>query len=182
MARITRKKLARFVEGVALSLAGLDLIVYLAVARPLASAVATKQQEFSASRRSIRASEVRLAKLSQSIAELPSTDEQVKQFLSDHVPPRRRGFSRAAGLVRQITQDSGVQLTGVSYRLETEHKEPLQRLSVQVNVRGPFQSLLHFTHALETAKDFVLVRGLTLQPGEGGTLALRLVADLYVTP
>ena len=182
MARITRKRLARIVEAVALSLAGLDLIVYLAVAHPLASAVATKQQEFSAARKSIRASELRLAQLSHSITELPATGEQVKQFLSDHVPPRRRGFSRAAGLVRQITQDSGVQLTAVSYRLETEHKEPLQRLSVQVNVRGPFQSLLHFTHALETAKDFVLVRGLVLQPGDGGTLTLRLVADLYVTP
>jgi Tfp pilus assembly protein PilO len=182
MARITRKKLARVIEAVALSLAGLDLLVYLAAARPLASAVASKQQEFSASRHSIRASELRLAKLSKSLTELPSTDEQVKQFLSDHVPPRRRGFSRAAGLVRQITQDSGVQLTAVSYRLETEGKEPLQRLGVQVNVRGPFQSLLHFTHALETAKDFVLVRGLALQPGEGGALTLRLVADLYVTP
>lgn len=182
MARIRRKKLERVIEVVALSLAGLDLVVYLAVARPLSSAVASKQQAFSASRRSIRMSEVRLAKLSQSLAGLPSTDEDIKQFLSEHVPPRRRGFSRAAGLVRQITQDSGVQLTGVSYRLETERKEPLQRLAVQVNVRGPFQNLLHFTHALETAKDFVLVRGLILQPGETGGLALRLVADLYVTP
>jgi Tfp pilus assembly protein PilO len=182
MARIRRKKLERVIEVVALSLAGLDLVVYLGVARPLSSAVASKQQAFSASRRSIRMSEVRSAKLSQSLAELPSTDEDIKQFLSEHVPPRRRGFSRAAGLVRQITQDSGVQLTGVSYRLETERKEPLQRLAVQVNVRGPFQNLLHFTHALETAKDFVLVRGLILQPGETGGLALRLVADLYVTP
>ncbi len=182
MARIRRKKVERVIEFVALTLVGLDLLVYLAVARPLSTAVASKQQEFSTSRRDIRMAEAQLAKLSQSIAELPSTDEDVKQFLSEHVPPRRRGFSRAAGLVRQITQDSGVQLTSVGYHLETGPKEPLQRLGIQVNVRGPFQNLLHFTHALETAKDFVLVRGLAFQPGETGGLALRLVADLYVTP
>jgi Tfp pilus assembly protein PilO len=182
MARIRRKKVEQVIEAVALSLAGLDLVVYLAVARPLASAVESKQQEFSASRLGIRMSEVRLAKLSRSIAELPATGEDVKQFLSEHVPPRRRGFSRAAGLVRQITQDSGVQLTRVGYHLETERKDPLQRLGIQVNVRGPFENLLHFTHALETAKDFVLVRGLAFQPADNGGLALRLVADLYVTP
>jgi len=182
MARFRRKKVERVIEIVALSLAGLDLVVYLAVARPLSSAVAAKQQAFSAARRNIQMSEVRLAKLSQSLAALPSTDEDIKQFLNDHVPPRRRGFSRAAGLVRQITGDSGVQITGVGYRLETQRKEPLQRLGIQVNVHGQFQNLLRFTHALVTAKDFVLVRGLAFQPAEAGGLALRLAADLYVTP
>jgi len=98
MARFRRKKVERVIEIVALSLAGLDLVVYLAVARPLSSAVAAKQQAFSAARRNIQMSEVRLAKLSQSLAALPSTDEDIKQFLNDHVPPRRRGFSRAAAV------------------------------------------------------------------------------------
>jgi hypothetical protein len=75
-----------------------------------------------------------------------------------------------------------VQLTGVSYRLQTDHKEPLQQLGLTVTVEGPFENLLQFAHAMETEKDLVLVRGLAFQQGKGGDLGLRLVADLYVTP
>jgi Tfp pilus assembly protein PilO len=182
MPKFGRRNLRLALQTAALGVAALDLVVYLALARPLASAVRSEQEKFSSARSQVRAKEAQLARLQKSLAELPDTDEELKEFLSQHVPPRRRGFSRAAGMVRQFTQDAGIQLTGVAYRLGSDRNAPLERLGIQVTVEGPFQSLLRFTHAMETANDFVLVRGLAFQPGESGGLALRLLADLYVTP
>ena len=180
--KFRRRKMRRALQITALGVAALDLVVYLALAHPLASAVRSDQEKFLSARLQVRAREAHIARLQKSLAELPDTDEEMNEFLSKHVPPRRRGFSRAAGMVRQFTQDAGVELTGVAYRLGSDRNAPLERLGIQVTVQGPFPSLLRFTHAMETANDFVLVRGLAFQPGESGGLALRLLADLYVTP
>ena len=64
-----------------------------------------------------------------------------------------------------------------------EHNDPLERLSLDINVQGSYPGLLEFSHALETANDFILVREFIFTPGEeNGALGLRLGADLYVTP
>lgn len=182
MARFRRKKVYQIIEIMALGLMALDLLVYLVVARPLDLVVKSQQEKFSAAKRNVKLTEMRISQLQEELAELPATGEEMKQFLDQHVPPRRKGYSRAAGLVHQLTQDAGVQLNQVAYRLDSDHKEPLERLGIQVNVQGTFENLLRFTHSLETANDFLLVRGVIFQPGEGGGLALRLLAVLYVTP
>jgi len=160
----------------------LDLALYLAVARPLQSAVESEQADFSAGRQEAKLTEGRIAKDQTELATLPVTERELKQFLTDHVPQRRRGYSRAAGLVHQLTQDSGVQLKQVAYRLDPNSKEPLERLGVMVNVEGSFESQLKFVHSIETTNDFLIVRGIIFQPGESGGLALRLLAELCVTP
>jgi Tfp pilus assembly protein PilO len=64
-----------------------------------------------------------------------------------------------------------------------EHHDPLERLAVEINAQGPYAGLLKFSHALETANEFILVRDFDLTPGgENGSLGLRLSADLYLTP
>jgi Tfp pilus assembly protein PilO len=180
--RIKRKTLYRILETTALSLVALDLIAYLAVARPLASSVSVEQEKFSESRQQVRLSEARIRLYQKELAELPATEREMKTFLEEHVPPRRRGYSRVSGLVHKLTQDSNVQMEQLAYRLELEPKDPLQRLEFQVKVTGPFEALLRFTHALETSSELVLVRGLIFQPGETQGLGLRLLADAYVTP
>lgn len=180
--KLKRKTLHRVVEIAALSLAIIDLVVYLAVARPLASAVSTEQDRFSESRQQVRLSEARIALYQKELAEMPTTEKQMRAFLADHVPPRRRGYSRVSGLVHKLTQDSNVQLEQLAYRLESDPKDPLQRLEFQVKVTGAFEALLRFTHSLETSGDLVLVRGLIFQPGETQGLGLRLLADAFVTP
>ena len=77
---------------------------------------------------------------------------------------------------------AGVKLTTVAYRLDLEHHDPLERLAVEINAQGPYTGLLKFSHALETANDFMLVREFNFIPGDSGVISLRLGADLYVTP
>jgi hypothetical protein len=182
MARLRRRTLHRILEIAALGMVGLDLLFYLAVARPLANGVKDQQDRFAEARQQVRLIQTRIGQAQDELNALPSTDAAMKKFLDAHVPPRQRGYSRAAGLVHKLTDDSNVQLKRVAYRLTVDPKEPLQRLGIQVNVEGPFEGLLKFAHELETTDDLLLVRGVILQPGDNGGLGLRLLAELYVTP
>ena len=180
--RLKRKTLHRILETAALSLVALDLIAYLVIARPLANSVSSEQERFSESRQQVSLSEARIALYQKELAAIPTTEKEMKSFLEEHVPSRRRGYSRVSGLTHKLTQESNVQLEQLAYRLELEPKDPLQRLEFQVKVTGPFEALLRFTHALETSSELILVRGLIFQPGETQGLGLRMLADAYVTP
>lgn len=182
MRKSHRKALIRVVEVAALALLLLDVALYFALVRPLANMVVTEQQRRNLSQRRVQEGRKRVARLEKFQVALPGADDQIKAFLHTYVPPRRRGFSRAARLVRQLTQLSGLQLSGVSYRLDSTRSDPLQRLGIEVRVEGPFPGLLNFAHALETASDFIVVRDFSFEPAEGSTITLRLGADLYLTP
>ncbi len=182
MAKLRRKTLLRILETAAFGMVALDVLFYLAVARPLADGVRDQQQRFADARQQVHLIQARIGQAQDELNALPSTDAAMKKFLQAHVPPRQRGYSRAAGLVHKLTDDSNVQLKGVHYRLTVDPKEPLERLGIQANVEGPFEGLLKFAHSLETTEDLLLVRGVILQPGDNGGLGLRLLAELYVTP
>jgi hypothetical protein len=179
--RLSQNRLAaRVLERVAVALVGLALTAWIAVVRPLEDKLLTEQQTYRNARQQKLVEEARVIRLEK----IPVTDAdaELKGFVSEHMPPRRRSFSKAADLVRRLTEESGVQLSGVSYRLGELKGEPLERLGIEVNVQGPFPSLLGFAHAVETSSDFLVLRGFSLENGDGGTLALRIRADLYVSP
>jgi len=182
MFKLRRKTLYRILEAAALGLAALDLVMYLGVSRPLASGVKDQQDAFSATRIQVKQTQARIAQFQKDLAAVPETRKELDQFLHNHVPQRRKAYSRAAGLVHKLTQDAGIQLTRVAYRPEGRPSEPLEQLGISVTVQGPFEGLQRFTHDLETAPDLVILRGAIFQPGETGGLALRLLADLYVNP
>ncbi len=182
MRRSRRKILIRIVVGAALVLLLLDAALYLAVVRPVRRLVATEQQARGLAEAGVLEGRRRVERLKKFQQALPGAHEQIRIFLEDHIPSRRRGYSRAARLVRQLTEESGIQLSSVTYKLNSAREEPLQHLGIEVTVEGPFMGLLKFAHGLETAKDFILVRDFIFQPGEGGSLAMRLGADVYLEP
>ena len=180
--KMRRKTLLGMIEKAAVGLVLLDTVLYLAVVRPLDDRVEGERQRFQSARRAMQADEARLASLEKARTALPVTDREMEDFLEQSVPPRRHGFSHAAGLVRSLTQESGVQLSRVGYRLYSSKKDPLERLAMGVEVEGSFPSLLRFMHGMETTSELVLVRGFSLEPGETAPLSLKLAADLYVDP
>jgi len=182
MRKSRRQAVIRVVQWVALSLAGLDVALYLAVVRPLGRVRSDEQQARDVVEQRLGEQRARLERFRRFQAALPDAGQALKAFVRDHVPSRRRGFSRAARLLVRLSEASGLQLAGRSYRLNTTEGGPLERLGMEVTVEGPFSSLLKFAHGVETANDFILVRDFAFQPGEGGTLVLRLGADLYLEP
>lgn len=51
-----------------------------------------------------------------------------------------------------------------------------------INVEGTFPTLLKFAHGLETASDLILLRSFNMAESDEGTLQLKLIADMYLTP
>lgn len=183
MSTIRRKFLLKILERVAVGLVLLDLVLFFAVLQPLQKMSTSEWRLMTATRQRVQQLENRVAKLERYQKELPGALKQIQAFQHDHVPPRRRGFSRAARLVRRLSEESGIQLAGVAYKLNPRKDDPLSRLGIEVNVAGPYANLLKFSHALETASDLILLREFTFNPvQEGGGLELRLTADLYLMP
>ncbi len=182
MTKQRRQILIRAVEWGAVALILLDVVLYFVIARPLAEVAAAEQRERNRVQSRVREIQSRVERMEALQTSFPQTEEKLNLFLRNHVPPRRRGFSRAAGLVRRLTQESGLEVFNLSYRLESSRDAPLENLGIDVTVEGPLSSLLRFAHGLETAEDLVVIRDFTFQPGEGGGLALRVGADLYLTP
>lgn len=172
----------RVLEGAAVGLVALDLVLYLALVRPLRALRASKEAEYASARDQMREGRARVARLEKFKAALPDAEEQMAAFMKGHLPPRRQGYSRAARLIRRLTDQTGLQMTGITYKLDKEKDEPLERLGLEVAVEGPFSNLLNFAHALETADYFIALRDLSIQPVEGHTLVLNVGADLYLTP
>lgn len=172
----------RIVEAAGLGLVVLDIVLYFAAYRPLGNMVASEERGYSDARQRVREQQLRVDRLKTYQAALPQADKRLEDFTSNHAPSRRRGFSAAAHLIRQVADASGVQPPSVAYRLDTKHQDPLERLGLEISVTGRYTGLLKFAHALETANDFILVREFSFAPGDNGILSLRLVADLYLTP
>ncbi len=182
MSRTRRRTLIRVVEAVAVGVLLLDLVLYFALVRPLRNLRAAEEARYSAARVRVRELRVRTERLEKFQAAVPQAEDRLGSFYESHIPSRRQAFSRAARLVRRLTGQAGLQLSSVSYKLGTSLDQPLQRLGIEVEVEGPFAGLLNFSHALETAGDFVVVRNFDMHPAEGGVLTLRLDADLYLKP
>ena len=182
MAKSHRKVLVRIIVRAALVLVALDVVAFLAVSRPLARLETTVWNRLTEVRRRALETQTRVSHLESFRAKLPTAREQLAAFEHDHVPPRRQGFSRVARLVRRLSEQSSLDLYGISYRLDGSGKEPLERLGVELNVEGNFADLLKFTHAMETASDMIVLRDFTFSPGEFGQIGMRLTADMYLSP
>ncbi len=183
MRRSRQKKLRRGLAWAALGVIGADLAVYALLARPLRRSLAEQRQEFAAARREIRQEEERVAFLENALAALPASDDELRKFLSEHVAPRRRAFSRAASLLEKLSAQSGVTLASVDYHPPEGGGQPwLEPLGLNAAVAGSFPKLVDFTHALETAPELVVLRGFSWEATDNGDVALKLSADMYVTP
>ena len=134
-------------------------------------------------RQSVRNQQRRVELLQKYQEAFPKVGKGLDDFTANRTPSRREAYSTAAHLIHKVADASGVQLETLVYRLDTQGKDPLERLGVEINAQGSYAGLQKFAHALETANDFLLVREFTIASGgPNGTLGLRLGADVYLTP
>ncbi len=173
-----RKTLVSVLEIAALALVLLDVGLGFSTAWARKRLDAGKEL-LASTQRHVFEEQARVARLEKSQSLLPGAEGQLKLFQTSYLAPRRQAFRRAASLVRELSERSGVQLTSVGYKLDSKHDAPLDRVGLEVGTLGAFQGLIDFVHGLETAKGFIVVRSVTFTQGEGG-LGMRLAADLYI--
>lgn len=182
MRKSRRQIINRIIEAAGIGLVALDIVVYFAVYRPLGIRLEAEERRHSELRQAIRNQNVRVDRLKKYEAALPQAGKGLGDFMANRIPPRREAFSTAAHLIHKTADAAGVKLSGSAYRLNLEHKDPLEQLEITINAQGSYPGLLKFSHGLETANDFLLVREFTFAPGDKGDLGLRLSVDLYITP
>jgi Tfp pilus assembly protein PilO len=178
-----RKSWARTALKIGLLLVALDAVAYVALYRSVMSLLAREQQQFAETRLQWKGRQAALLQVQRRAAALPATEQQVRSFVEKHVPHQREGYSRAGVLIEGLSQRTGVELSGIAFKREDRQETgPFRRLTVNIYVQGPFANLLNFGHGLETASDFIVVRGFKFESGGQGVLGLRLTADLYLMP
>ena len=182
MRRTRRQSVSRAFEIIGVSLVLLDVLLYFVVFRPVEALVSSEQQQFTTLRRRIFEGETRIERMKQFQEALPEAGKRLSEFERDHTPPRRQGYSRAHKLVQAAAEQSATHLVSVGYKLDNSASGPVQRLGLVITVEGSFPALLKFAHALETASDFIVTRSFNIAAGDDDELALRLGADLYLTP
>lgn len=170
------------VEAAAVGLAVLGLVLYLAVVRPLRNMRLQAETESRVTRNRVAEGKQRVARLEQYRVDVPKSNDELKEFLAKHVPERRQGFSHAARMLRKMSEDSKVRLTGVAYKLSGPGEDPLARMGLEFDVEGSFADVLRFTRALETSDDFLSVRSFSLNPAESRTIAMHVGAQLFLKP
>lgn len=182
--RKSRRQIAnRIIEAAGIGLVALDLLAFFAVYQPLGDKLVVEERHHADLRQTIRNQEARVDLLKKFEAALPQAGKGLEDFTTNRTPSRREAYSTAAHLIHKVADAAGVKVSTLGYRLDTEHHEPLERLELDINAQGSYSGLLKFSHGLETANDFILVREFTFTPGdEKGALGLRLGADLYLTP
>jgi Tfp pilus assembly protein PilO len=182
MPRERARKIARWFEWGAVALVTVDVLLYVALVGPVGALRASeeaKQRELAG--RLLEEKEV-VARFEQFKNAAPETSEELTSFTDQHISPRREAYYRAARLVRELADRSGLELTSISYRPGPWHGEPLRSLSVQIRVNGPFDAAMKFAHDLDAANEFVLLENCSLQAQEGQGVAMNLIAGMYLEP
>ena len=158
MQKSRRQIVNRIFEVAGAGLVTLDLLVFFAVYRPLGDKLDSEARRHAELRQTVRNQQIRVDLLKKFEAALPQAGKGLEDFATNRAPSRREAYSTAAHLVHRIADAAGVKVASMGYRLDTmEHNDPLERLELDINLEGSYTSLLKFSHALETANDFVVL-------------------------
>ncbi len=182
MSKSKRQALIRTMEKIAVAFFAVDVLAYGLLVFGMGKRIESADRMRSDLLRQHQQLGKRVTRLKQFQTSLPDAAKELAKFKEDRVPSRRQGYSSAARTIREIGQHCGVDVTGVTYKLDSGHRAPLQRLGVTVTAEGLFPSLVQFARAFETAKDFIVVREFSFRQGEGGALGLSMTADMYLAP
>ena len=178
-----KKKLIRIVERVAVGLVVLDAVLYFAAVQPLRNMAQERLERANEKRLEIRNDEVKVRRLEWYKGSVPGTEKEISDFMTQQVQSKRRYFTRATRVIEELANHSGVEVSGFSYKADSVRGEPLDRMNITMIVKGTFPGLMSFAHGLETtSSEFFVIHDFTFDTPEGANIALRLSADLYLTP
>jgi Tfp pilus assembly protein PilO len=159
----------------------LNLVVYLAVIRPLSQRVSSVTE-----RTQTAETELANARLAQMRAKAALTGKseaatKLDSFYHEVLPA---DFSAARRLffpwVEQVARNVGLEATSSSVDVATDRDRQLTQFSIQMQLTGSYAAIREFIHRLERAPRFVVIDRVTLQedPAENA-LSLKLELSTF---
>lgn len=111
-------------------------------------------------------------------------DRELKRFYADVLPDNFATAARATNRwLQQAARDAGVEYRDANFSWEPMRESTLSRASSTVTLRGRYQNIRQFLHAVENATEFLVVERVELaqptSPGNSGQLEVALVVSTF---
>jgi hypothetical protein len=95
--------------------------------------------------------------------------------------PRRAELVALMGRLTKLARSHALQVPGVDYRPSEMKDAALTKVTVQMGVEGPYETLRRFLYELEGMRRFLVIEQLTLRDLKGtATLQVQLQLAMYL--
>jgi Tfp pilus assembly protein PilO len=95
--------------------------------------------------------------------------------------PRRAELVALMGRLTKLAQSHALQVPSVDYRPSEMKDAALTKVTVQMGVEGPYETIRRFLYELEGMRRFLVIEQLTLRDLKGtATLQVQLQLAMYL--
>ena len=181
--RLVRRVIQEHRRAVVLIAGGLlvNVLIFVAVVRPLARRVANNQQSTAAAVQARTVAQTEFAQANGTLTGKARASKELGEFYSKVLAQDLSGARRMTyGRVQRLAAENRLAYQGSRYEPVAERGSTLTKLKVSVEVTGTYPNMRSFIHAIETAPQFVVIENVSLAEGAGeGSLRLALDLSTY---
>jgi Tfp pilus assembly protein PilO len=160
-------------------LAVIDLVLIVYLLWPGSSSASRKAQE-QALQQQYRSLTHEVAPLKDIDQKLVQTRVDINNLYKDRIPNR---WSEVSSELEKLMRESGVTSQNIHYTTDTTNKEELsgiQRVGIDTSITGEYGKIARFINALEQDKLLFIIKQISLNGQEGGTVTLQIKCDTFM--
>lgn len=167
--------------AVLLGLLVVNLVVYVALIRPLAGEVANVTVRDQAAESGLARARQVHAEATGLTAGRARAETELAAFYGEVLPADLAGARRLTHLrLAEIAEAAGLRYERATAEPVAERGSALTRLQIGLVLSGPYEGVREFLYALDSAEEFVVVDSVVLTQGGGGAeLAVSLELSTY---
>jgi Tfp pilus assembly protein PilO len=157
----------------------LNLMAYAFIVRPMSRSVANVEQSTQRAEQALSAARTEYNRANGTLTGKERATKELATFYSsvlaqDLAGARRLTYGRLSRLARQSRLD----YQRGRYEPLEEKGSNVSKFKASVELRGSYNDVRNFIHAIETAPEFVVIDNISLSEGESSDSALRLGMEM----
>lgn len=158
-----------------------NLALYALVVRPMAERVAAEEQLAGNAIRDLNAARRTYQVAQQTVSGKEQAEEALQKFYADVLPPDVSGARRILyPHLEQLARQSNLRTLRTGFSPDQGRRADLGKLTMTLTLAGDYTNIRRFIHALETAKDFLVLESVAVSRAqEGGELNVTAHVATY---
>jgi Tfp pilus assembly protein PilO len=162
-----------------LTMAVLNVAIYVLAVYPLSLRVSTNEQRRQFAERQLRAAERDYAAATAMLTSKARADVELRKFYADVLPGDLAGARRITyARLAQLARDADLEYERRSYEPNASYDGSLQKVKITMVLEGEYRNVRRFIHDLETAPEFVVIEDVALAEGTDESAPLTLTLQL----